>query len=56
MTATECLARAASMDARAIQTIGGVRAEYHALAEGWRMAARLAHWQDEWTEENEISN
>jgi len=56
MTADECLARAAVMDARAIECRNGFRTEYHALAQGWRLAASMAHWQDEWAKIYEISN
>jgi hypothetical protein len=44
------------MDARAIECRSGFRSEYHALAQGWRFAASMALWQDEWAKNYEISD
>ena len=49
MTATECLAQAEAMEARAALCLAEFRAEYQAIGQGWRLAASMAHWQDEWT-------
>lgn len=54
MTSAECLARAVIMDARAFESSGDFRTDYHALAEGWRLAASMAGWQDEWARNYEI--
>jgi len=56
MTTNECLDRAAIMDACAAHCRADHRAEYLAIAQGWRFAATMAHWQDEWAKNYEIAN
>lgn len=56
MTADERLAYASDINLRAFRSSGKLRTEILLLAQGWRLVARLAHWQDEWTKDYEISN
>jgi len=56
MTANECLDHATTMDACAARCHADYRAEYLAIAQGWRFAATMAHWQDEWAKNYEIAN
>jgi hypothetical protein len=53
MTAIECLFRAADMDERAAQCHGAPRGSYLRVASGWRRAALMAQYQDEWLALNE---
>jgi len=48
LSASECLVPARDMDVRAAKNTGDIRADLLGLAQGWRYAARVAHWQDEW--------
>jgi hypothetical protein len=50
ITAIDCLARAADMDERAAICDGASdRASFLRVATGWRRAARMARYQDEWS-------
>jgi hypothetical protein len=47
--ATDCLARAAEMDERAVQCGGAsARASYLRIASGWRRVSLMARHQEQW--------
>jgi hypothetical protein len=48
MTAIDCLSRATDMDERAARCDGAPRASYLRVASGWRRAALMARYQDQW--------
>jgi hypothetical protein len=54
LTVTECLIHAAAMEARAIDASGSCCGIFVLLADGWRITARMALWQDEWEKNSEI--
>ena len=54
MTSIDCFSRAADMDERAARCDGAsARASYLRIASGWRRAALMARYQDQWLADNE---
>jgi hypothetical protein len=56
LTATECLTHARKMDDRAAENSDNNRDVFLCLARGWRYAAYMARWQDDWAKGYEIPN
>ena len=55
MSANDCLAHAMDMDNQAAECAERARAPYLRLANGWRRVARMAEYQDEWFDRNELA-